>query len=318
MKEHSSIERIFGKNLTEENKSEIQKSYENTFRNQNFEDLKDIEVEKTPEQVEIISLANKVTNEIRNQYRLSDFNIPLENIHIIKADKWQSKGEAFFVANNQAIAAKETSIRTQFAKRVIHEMIHFKSYGAAHVREKDRVLDDYRCGLTVHAREDGELYLGNLNEAVTEELTKRALLKEIGNDLFQKEVEETERIKKQYPNSTDTEGGPLFTEDTYEAHIVGTKGENVIIGTENFTYSEERDLLRTLIEKIYAHNAELAEKRTFKDKEDIFQMFTKAAMTGNILLLGRVIESMFGKGTLRKIGELDSDLEKQKEFVKSL
>lgn len=49
MKESSSIENVFGKNLTEENKQEIRESYENTFRNQSFEELKSIEKEKTPE-----------------------------------------------------------------------------------------------------------------------------------------------------------------------------------------------------------------------------------------------------------------------------
>lgn len=318
MKEGSSIERVFGKNISQENKEEILKSYEDTFRNQSFEDIKDIEIEKTPEQLEVISLANKATNAIRRQYRLTDFNVPPENIHIIKAGEWQSEGEAFFVANNQAIAAREMNIRTQFAKRIIHEMIHFKSYGAAHAREKDRILDDYRCGLTVHAREDGRLYFGNLNEAVTEELAKRALLKEIGNELFTEETKETDRIKQRYPDSIDENGNPLFTEDTYEAHIAGTEGKKVMIETKNFTYQEQRDVFWTLVDKINNFDAQMGEERKFKNREDVFQMFAKAAMTGNLLPLGRTIENMFGKGTLRKIGELDSDIKKQKEFVENL
>ena len=318
MKEGSSIENVFGKNLTEENKQEIQKSYENIFRNQSFEELKSIEKGKTPEQLEMVSLANKATNEIQRHYGPPDFDVPEKNIHVIKADKWRSKGGALFVANNQAIAIKETDVRLQFAKHIIHEMIHFKSYGAAHVREKDRVLDDYRCGLTVYAREDGTRYLGNLNEAVTEELAKRVMLKELENPIFQKEVKETERIKQKYPNPIDEEGNPFFTEDTYEAHIAGAKGKNIMIETENFTYQKERNILWTLIDKIHISDSRLGENRKFKDREEIFQMFARAAMTGNLLPLGRTVEKMFGKGTLQKIGKLDSDLKKQKVFIEDL
>jgi hypothetical protein len=41
-------------------------------------------------------------------------------------------------------------------------------------------------------------------------------------------------------------------------------------------------------------------------------------MTGDILPVGRLIDRTFGRGTLRQIGELDSDIDKQEKFVKSL
>jgi hypothetical protein len=41
-------------------------------------------------------------------------------------------------------------------------------------------------------------------------------------------------------------------------------------------------------------------------------------MTGNILPVGRLIERTFGNGTLRRIGELDQDMQAQEEFVNSL
>jgi len=44
----------------------------------------------------------------------------------------------------------------------------------------------------------------------------------------------------------------------------------------------------------------------------------KGMMTGDILPVGRLVDKTFSKGTLRKIGELDSDIKMQEEFVDSL
>jgi hypothetical protein len=68
-----------------------------------------------------------------------------------------------------------------------------------------------------------------------------------------------------------------------------------------------------LIDKILERNSE-----KFQDREEIFEIFAKGMMTGNILPVGRLIERTFGNGTLRRIGELDQDIQAQKEFVNSL
>ena len=83
--------------------------------------------------------------------------------------------------------------------------------------------------------------------------------------------------------------------------------------TQRFTYRKERDMLNTLIGKIFERN-----KDKFQDKEGIFDVFEKSMMTGNMLLLGRLIENTFGPNTLRRIGELDKDMEVQESFINSL
>ena len=47
-------------------------------------------------------------------------------------------------------------------------------------------------------------------------------------------------------------------------------------------------------------------------------MFRRGMMTGDILKLGKLIESTFGRGTLRGIGNLDSNLQAQEKFIESL
>ena len=40
--------------------------------------------------------------------------------------------------------------------------------------------------------------------------------------------------------------------------------------------------------------------------------------SGNLLTAGKIIEKTFGVGTFRRLGELGSDPEEQKEFIESL
>ena len=71
-----------------------------------------------------------------------------------------------------------------FAEQLIHEMIHFKSYGSLlalltdsqNDKERKLTYQYSRIGLEVQT-EQKELFFNLLNEAVTEELTKRLFQK---------------------------------------------------------------------------------------------------------------------------------------------
>lgn len=80
-----------------------------------------------------------------------------------------------------------------------------------------------------------------------------------------------------------------------------------------FSYGEERENLNLLMDKIVEKNS-----GKFKNKEEVLMVFAKGMITGNILPLGRLLDRTFGKGIFRKIGELDKDTQKQKEFINSL
>jgi hypothetical protein len=68
-----------------------------------------------------------------------------------------------------------------------------------------------------------------------------------------------------------------------------------------------------LLDKLYEKNTD-----QFSNREEVFNVFAKAMLTGNILPLGRLVDGTFGRGTLRKIGELDHDVQALEEFVESL
>jgi len=327
MKKISSFERIVG-NISEAEKEQILRDKGERFDDQAFEELKGKEREKTPEELQIISLANEATNEVRRKYGLENFDIPPKNIHIITEEAWPiEKSVAFYNSMLQGIVVREQPARIVFMKKIFHEMLHFKSYNAVQVTTGENPeLDEYRVGLTVHTRDGKKMYFANLNEAVTEEITKRFVVKFFDNPLFAQEIQQTRDVMNKYRHAVTESGKPLFDNDTFYAEVEGKKSWREAVGrlfgaqekskkiiTESFTYKSERRILNTLIDKIFERNLD-----KFQDKEEVFEVFAKGMITGNILPVGRLIERTFGNGTLRRIGELDQDMRAQEEFVNSL
>ena len=327
MEKFSSFERVVG-NVSETEKGQILQEKGERFDDQVFESLKGKEREKTPDELEIISLANGATNEVRQKYGLENFDIPPENIHVITEEAWpREKGVAFYNSMLQGIATREQPAKIVFMKKVFHEMLHFKSYNALQVTTGENPeLDEYRVGLTVHTRDGKSMYFVNLNEAVTEEMTKRFAANFFDNPLFAGEAKQTKDVIARYPRAVTGSGELLFDNDTFYAEVdskktwgeavgrlFGTQEKPKKITTEGFTYQSERKILNTLIDKILERNHD-----KFQDREEVFEIFSKGMMTGNILPIGRLIEKTFGNGTLRRIGELDQDMKTHEEFVNSL
>lgn len=316
----TSFEKVVG-SISEAEKEKILREKAEIFDSQAFEELKDKEREKTREELQIISLANEATNELRKKYGLADFDIPAKNIHIIKEEKWPETGKsAVYKPEFQAIGIRESSTREgnskmQFLDIMVHEMIHFKSYQALQVtKSDDPKLRDYRSGLIVYTRDGERGYFTGLDEAVTEEITKKLAAKLFSRPLFKKELEQTQKIILKYPRAVNLEGEPLFDDDTYYAEaetkgawkdaagrIFGLAESKKKILTNKFVYKEEREILNVLINKIFEKN-----KDKFKDREEVFEVFAKGLMTGNILPMARLIEATFGRGALKKITKRDA------------
>ena len=310
MKKFSSFDRVIGK-VSDNEKKKILKEKDEQFKDQKFEELRDMEREKTLKELKIINLANQYTNEIRKKYGLSAFNILPENIHIIKKDKWPKEGDAFYSSMMQAIALREQSASIVFMKKVVHEMLHFKSYNSLQITTvNNSKINEYRVGLTVSARDGNEMHFRNFNEAVTEEITKNIITKLLNDPLFAEEIKKTGEIINRRYDAKMSNGEDLFDKDTFYAEM--KNGSNKI-NAESFTKEKERKILNILIDKLFERNRE-----SFKKREDIFEMFSKAMMTGNIIPIGKLVDRTFGVGIFRKIGELDKNIQGQENFVNSL
>jgi len=284
------------------------------------------EKEKTPEIIEIISLVNQATNDVMQKYGWENINIPPDNVHIIDYKKWEDAyGDARYLNLDQAIAIQEQPYKVLFARKLFHEMIHFKSYNAAQAvnEEETTYPEDYRKGLVILSRDGKNIYLNNLNEAIVEEITKMNINNLLKNPVFDNEMNNYNKIKTANINMKSYSGLALFDDETYFAEIMNKKPKWLKIILPNlkreegihaiqFTYKEERSILHTLINKLEHRQS------NHTNTDEIFEIFAKAAITGSILPMARIIENTFGHGTLRHIAELDDSIDEQKKFVESL
>ncbi len=297
----SSIERVVG-GIDDEDKQDIQRQYNERFREQAFDDLYGLERDKTPEEQKIIQFVDDATDTLRKQYGLEAFPVPEKNVHVIPRDHWKpTTTDAFFLPQRQAVFVREAVAPIVFAKKIYHEFVHFKSYGAAQVRRDTDKVDLYRQGLRVYARGQEELFFRLLNEAVTEELAKRWLGSNQDAPLLEQDSKETARVKEsiQSKRKHRTPTGKL--DNIYylsEKITQAGSGVEVAMCSEEFSNTEERRALGILIEKIVERNPD-----RFQNREQAFAMFAQAMLDGNLLSLGKTIDQTFGQGTFRAIGE---------------
>jgi hypothetical protein len=279
--------------------------------------IKEREDGKSPEAKEIISLANDVTNLLLRRHGLESFDIPPENVHIMipsylgelrdgvlklfgKGRKKRLTGnyQGYFRQMQEGIEVDKKKVETKtpnisLLHATVHEMIHGKSYNVNQTDRDANPIDSaigedfYRCGLMITTRDRKKQYFQNLNEAVTESETinciKEILDDPVNSSRFAKELEKIRQA-----------GESL---DDYNP------------------YQEQRKILADLILKIRLKN-----DRSMSSA-GVMDIFSKAMMTGNILPLARLIDKSFGKGTFRKIGELDIDTKNTKglkDFIDSL
>ena len=318
----SSIERVVG-NISETERERIMEKKTERFNDQIFEDLAEKEREKSPEELQLIEIANDLTNEIRRQYGLENFDVPAENIHIIKKEKWPENYDstsAFYNSELQGVVMEDHHSRLVLTARMLHEMLHFKSYNALQVtKEADPKLKAYRVGLTVVTRKGNEIYFRSLNEAVTEEMAKRLTTELSGNPLLSDEVKQTQKIMAENKHVR-----PAFTEDTFFAaikkEVIKNKDESqttkIQVTSNDFVYKQQRKMLNTLVDKIFDRNPE-----KFTNKEEVFGVFAKGMMTGNILPIGKLMDKTFGQGIFNKFSEMDKNrqaVDEQEKFIESL
>lgn len=264
--------------------------------------------EFTPEMREAIGQINQLLKRFLFTYGLQEFvDIVPENIEFVDYEKDQLVADTkesiagHYRPEENKIALfgdwKRGNYRN-FVSVLIHEMIHMQSFQSFEVipdesswrhwwaRYEDdsgemvvRDLRTRRVGTSITKR-DGSLALDWLNEGITEELTKR----------FMREHERNIDILKASRRPT------VLYEKYKQSNIkVFTLGKN-----DGHTYRKERDKLNQLVDTIFKYGGQ-----GYKSRDEVFKLFTRAAMNGRLLPLARAIEKAEGRGMFRKLAELD-------------
>lgn len=329
MEKFSSIDGVVG-DIPPEGKKEILAHFAEVFKHQDFKELDRVEKEKTESEKKMIDLANKITNKILVKYGADNFEIPRQNIHIIKESCWQDKeNEATYFEEFQAVGMKERKSMVSFLEIAAHEMLHMKSRNLVHIpidlEKSTDNIKEFSSGLHVIARGGKKEYFVNLNEAILEELIKREVVGLLNSDNEDKEIMETNKIKKYLSNGTLKDESIKSQEDIDDILYASFNDDKLEV--DFFCYNVSRKMLQLLIDKIFENKDNLKNKDkdefNIQTREDVFCIFASSMIRGDLRKVIKLIDHTFGFGTskaLNKIvnnrGEEDSGL--QLEFIKRL
>lgn len=264
-----------------------------------------------------------------------------------------SKNPGYFIPEGQTTVQNQNSSysKTIFADRIWHEYIHFKSHQNVLAQKKESESDaaDYsfsQVGIRINLgkgeygeqnkeltknipnaedvfefikKEQGDPYryfFHGLNEAITEELTRRFQKNTISK--IPEFAEEAENIKKFVENAK-IEGKKINENEIVSiakkiTYSPDNKKEYVKTAAIRASYRPQRKALNLLIEKVYNKNRD-----KFQDREEVFDLFAKSIFTGNIVgkdSWGRLVEKTFGNGALKQLAVKDG--KELKKFVENL
>lgn len=314
-KKESGVNRVVGVD------SELEKSLLNLFKGKFKSTERNlIEREHSPELDELIMEINSKMGEFLKEYGGNATEVPPRNIHLIDVSKLtlaqaQSlkekfpKSSAFYLPFNQHIGSTlDESDKLRLAQALVHEMLHLNAFlsfqkteGNDYVKKSTDErevfsLKQRRVGFRIFLSND-VVYFKDIDEAIIQELTIRFDWKYFG---YFSELEE-DFVERQGALEAESRRTGESFEDLKRA-LAAVREEKRTDG-HRFTartpgYDEERERLYKLIDDLYQKN-----QTAFASKEEVFNLFAKATLTGRLLPIARLIEKTYGKGSFRKLGE---------------
>lgn len=328
-------ERIVGG--TEEEKRIASKELQDTF-DERSKDLSEYEIEKSPEDLEILKKTEAIVDSIVARYDGEPKTLPLDHIYVLKPGSILAMTEGRLAGGihkpmGLKIGVERGKSKSLFASTVAHELFHLKSYKSARVGKSGEDVRLYRSGLSMFDRknpdeEGGEEkeYFAMLEEAIVAECTKKLLDEITGDSVFSEEakavrkfrdwvvvyyrsggvpeekVKEFEKELKYISEPQDkVERVLAFSDDEKkrEAYAAGMFGALYEKGeVETMERYTERKKLYELLDKLVVSSG-----GKFRSRDEVFDEFAKANFSGNYLPLARTVESILGKGSFRKLAE---------------
>lgn len=266
---------------------ELLAEVEARFRHQNFENLKNFEKKKTPEEERMVVLMDELINERIVRYGGTSSRIPLQNVHLLEERQWKEfhiqinnedalKVNGVWSSTNQAVLIRRGESDDGFQKTVAHELVHSKMF------RRFQKLDDrisrfaaWKAGIS--ERGDEQSRFQGLNEAITEEIVKQTALRLPERKDF-KEREDLQELHKKLK----------------EAMKEGPEGKP----QDPFSYAGEREVLSLLTKEISGKR-----KDDFASADAVFDRFAAAAIHGNTEEITKLVNDAFGEGAWEVAGD---------------
>jgi len=319
----SGVSKIVGG--TQEEKDKTAKHFEDLPKEKEsaFADVKDIlfEREKTSEEVEIIESINAKLPEFIRSYGGEPAPLNLDQFHILDLKQSPISVRLLFkfgivrfaggyLPETQAITLAPESFRNSklaFAHGATHESIHMHSFTSFELKEKSpgQPKDNpvrRRIGFTVNEDQEEKLLFNDINEAITEELTRRFDEQYFSDmPILKDDIELRDTVRKKKPSKTEGE-------DIIAVSKVNLPSDWLCILEVTLfheIYSKKVTDFKMLLKDLYEKN-----KDSFESEEGVFRLFAKSMLKGNMLDVARLYEKTYGKGSFRSLGERTAKITK--------
>lgn len=300
--------------------------------------LAQYEIEKSPEDLEILKKTESIVDEIVEQYDGEPKVLPLEHIYILKPGSVsEMSGGRIAGGIHQPlglnIGVEKGESKLLFASTVAHELFHLKSYKSVRVGESDGGVRLYRTGLSMIDKKDSDAkggeekeYFAVLEEAIVAECTKKFLDEINKESMFNDETEavgkfkdwvvtyyrqvgETEEKVKEFERELKYISNPKDKVENVLAYSDNEKDRQAYAAgmfqglyekgeVEMMERYTERKKLYELLDKLVSGS-----NGKFENRDEVFDEFAKAHFSGNYLPLARTVEDILGKGSFRKLAE---------------
>lgn len=277
---------------SEENKEALQESLGNKFHShldslsdEFLEKLKNFEIPKSSEQIEIINSINEVLAKYIKSLGLDYHQLSADNYHVIKGDEYiKERGDdstacfssiTFSVFFNNDVVSKNNHL---FINMALHETLHSAMHLAYGVIDDEEDKEKYkygryRAGVAAYSY-DGQpkhVHFKGLDEAIVSEMQK---------DVLQEVLKQPKIVS-------------LFEEGRAE------DDERI-----EFPYQKNRMVLNYICSEIAQQMPD-----EYKDESEVKKEFFKAHISGRLLKIAHLVDDTFGKGSFRILGNMNDDKE---------
>lgn len=285
------------------------------------ENLGKYEYLKSKTEVAIIDFANIETARLMEEAGIEPYNIPMENYHIIPSDLYKEvaneNGNAETFYTKQLILFDAPDFKdnpVNFGAVALHETLHLKAHFSMEVQEENGEINKtpYREGVGVRALQSHgyhgkyHIHFFGLHEAIVSEAEKKLLNKLLDLPELKKEKDSlasdgAKELRKKLAEKKEILEDDIFWVDT-------NKNDWEII-----PYYRQREVLNYMCIEI---QKQFPEK--YQNVDDVFKEFLKAHFTGRLLSLARLVEKVFGEGSFRLLGNMDTSKESGVLHLESL
>lgn len=246
-----------------------------TETERNFFDI--YELEKTPQEHAAIRWANSVSNALMQNVGIEPYNSTDEQFHLFQDEAYKTiskkSANAYAVthAKNGSVLMNASVLRQspiKFAATTLHEMLHLKAHLTLEVSGKEEpfTITPYREGVGIQAAQ------------------KKGMHGEYHNHFRGLHEAIVATLEQHYLPSVLLE--PEFSDEVLEK-------------PHDAEYRKQREVLRYVCEEIAQHFS-----TQFSNAPKVFSLFIHAHFTGQLLTLARLIDSTFGPGSFRILGNM--------------